>query len=397
MRRETMKKYQIVILGAGAGGLSSASRLLKSGIKNIAIIDHADQHAYQPAWPLVGSGEEKKTRTVKSMSRVIPKAIDHIQQRVTRIQPVERKVYLDNDDFIMYEYLVVALGIQLDFQEIEGLEATLGRNGVTTNYLYDYTDYTYELLKQTKAGNVIITKPKSVIKGGVSPENTLFTFDEFIRDQKDNKAHLIFKSGKDTLFPVEKYRRYMEKHLNNKHIEYQLNQELIKVDGDKKEATFKEWATGETYTLPFSMIVVTPPMSAPDVVKSSTLSDEQGWLDVNPFTLQHVRHQNVFGIGDCTNLPTIKMGAAVRKQMPVLVSNLLSQIKGKQLKAHYDGSTACPIATEYGQAFIAEFGYDMKPKESMPIDQGKTNPLLYQVKKRGIPLMYWNALLKGKA
>ncbi|MFC6293213.1 pyridine nucleotide-disulfide oxidoreductase [Macrococcus epidermidis] len=391
-----IKKSKVIILGAGAGGISTASRLKNAGVKDILIIDYADKHAYQPAWPLVGSGDEKKKDTVKPMKKVIPNGIDYEQQKVKFIQPVERKVHLDNGEYVMYEYLVVALGIQLDFNKIEGLEETLGKNGVCTNYLYDYLDYTYKTLKQTNDGNIIVTKPKSVIKGGVSPENSIFTFDEFVHDKKKNQPHLIFKTGKDTLFPVEKYRAYIEKHLNNKDIEYGLNQELVKVDGKNQRATFKDLVALETYEVPFSMLLVTPPMSAPDVVKQSTLSDAEGWLDVDPNTLQHVRHLNVFGIGDCTNLPTVKMGAAVRKQVPILVKNLLSQMNNRPLSSHYDGATACPVATEYGQAFIAEFGYDMKPKESMPIDQGKTNPLLYQVKKRAIPFMYWHAMLKGK-
>ena len=391
-----IKKYKVVILGAGAGGISTASRLKNAGVKDILIIDHADKHAYQPAWPLVGSGDENKKDTVKPMKKVIPKGIAYEQQKVKHIQSVERKVHLDNGEYVMYEYLVVALGIQLDFNKIEGLEDTLGKNGVCTNYLYDYLDYTYKTLKQTNDGNIIVTKPKSVIKGGVSPENSIFTFDEFVHDKKKDQPHLIFKTGKDTLFPVEKYRAYIEKHLNNKDIEYGLNQELVKVDGKNQRATFKDLVALETYEVPFSMLLVTPPMSAPDVVKQSTLSDAEGWLDVDPNTLQHVRHLNVFGLGDCTNLPTVKMGAAVRKQVPILVKNLLSQMNNRPLSSHYDGATACPVATEYGQAFIAEFGYDMKPKESMPIDQGKTNPLLYQVKKRAIPFMYWHAMLKVK-
>lgn len=215
-----IKKSKVVILGAGAGGISTASRLKNAGVKDILIIDYADKHAYQPAWPLVSSGDEKKKDTVKPMKKVIPNGIDYEQQKVKFIQPVERKVHLDNGEYVMYEYLVVALGIQLDFNKIEGLEETLGKNGVCTNYLYDYLDYTYKTLKQTNDGNIIVTKPKSVIKGGVSPENSIFTFDEFVHDKKKNQPHLIFKTGKDTLFPVEKYRAYIEKHLNNKDIEY---------------------------------------------------------------------------------------------------------------------------------------------------------------------------------
>ena len=391
------KKYQVVILGGGSGGISTASRLIKAGIKDILIIDHADYHAYQPAWPLVGSGAEKKENSRKKMKKVIPHGADFLQQKVTAIQAVERIIRLDNNEQINYEYLVVALGLQLDFEKIEGLPATLGKNNVCTNYLYDYADYTYASLKKVIAGNVIVTKPSTPIKGGVAPENSLFTFDEFFKNKKKDRPTLILKSALDSLFPVEKYRREIEKQIEKKGISYDLQHELIAVNGPEKTATFKNLATSEIYSLPFEMLLVTPPMSAPDVIKQSTLSDEEGWLDVNKHTLQHVRHQNVFGLGDCTNLPTVKMGAAVRKQAPVLAQNLIAQIKGKPLKGYYNGMTACPIATEYGQAIMAEFGYDLKPKESLPLDQSKTNPLLYQIKKRGIPLMYWQGMLKGRS
>lgn len=391
------KKYQVVILGGGSGGISTASRLTKAGIKDILIIDHADYHAYQPAWPLVGSGAEKKEHSRKKMQSVIPRGADFLHQKVTAIQAVERIIRLDNNEQINYEYLVVALGLQLDFEKIEGLPATLGKNNVCTNYLYDYVDYTYASLKKVTTGNVIVTKPSTPIKGGVAPENSLFTFDEFFKNKKKDRPTLILKSALDSLFPVEKYRREIEKQIENKGISYDLRHELIAVNGPEQTATFKNLATSEIYSLPFEMLLVTPPMSAPDVIKQSTLSDEAGWLDVNKYTLQHVRHQNIFGLGDCTNLPTVKMGAAVRKQAPVLAQNLIAQIKGKPLKEYYNGMTACPIATEYGQAIMAEFGYDLKPKESLPLDQSKTNPLLYQIKKRGIPLMYWHGMLKGRS
>ncbi|ULG74323.1 NAD(P)/FAD-dependent oxidoreductase [Macrococcus brunensis] len=391
------KKYQVVILGGGSGGISTASRLIKAGIKDILIIDHADYHAYQPSWPLVGSGAEKKENSRKKMEKVVPHGADFLQQKVTAIQAVERIIRLDNKEQVNYEYLVVALGLQLDFDKIAGLSETLGKNQVCTNYLYDYVDYTYKSLKKVKAGNVIVTKPSTPIKGGVAPENSLFTFDEFFKDKKKGRPTLILKSALDSLFPVEKYRRQIEKQIEDKGISYDLQHELIAVNGPEQTAIFKNLQTEETYSTPFDMLLVTPPMSAPDVVKQSTLSDEEGWLNVNKHTLQHVRHQNVFGLGDCTNLPTVKMGSAVRKQVPVLAENLVAQIKGKKLPGYYDGMTACPIATEYGQAIMAEFSYDLKPKESLPLDQSKTNPLLYQLKKRAIPFMYWYGMLKGRS
>ncbi|GGB08560.1 NAD(P)/FAD-dependent oxidoreductase [Macrococcus hajekii] len=389
------KQFKVIILGGGSGGISTASRLVKAGIKNIAIIEHSDYHAYQPAWPLAGSGAEKKEDSRKKMKKIIPSGVKWIKQKVTGIQAPERIIRLDNGEQVNYEYLVVALGLQLDFNKIDGLTDTLGKHEVCTNYLYDYVDYTYQTLKKVKSGNVIVTKPSTPIKGGVAPENSLFTFDEFFKKNKKNRPTLYLKTAKDLLFPVEKYRKQISKLINKKGIQYDLSHDLIAVDGPHKKATFKNLITGDTYDMSFDMLLVTPPMSAPDVIKQSSLSDADGWLDINKHTLQHIRHQNIFGIGDCTNLPTVKMGAAVRKQVPVLADNLVAQIKGKSLTACYDGMTACPIATEYGQAIMAEFGYDMKPKESLPIDQSKTNPILYYLKKRAIPFMYWHGMLKG--
>ncbi|TDM12775.1 NAD(P)/FAD-dependent oxidoreductase [Macrococcus lamae] len=391
--------YKVIILGGGSGGISVAARLLKkSRLKNkLLIVDHADYHAYQPAWPLVGSGADRKEHSRKKMQRVVPNGAILTQQKVTGIQPLEKIITLDHNLRVTYDYLVIALGIQQDYDKIEGLTETLGKNHVSTNYLYDYVDYTYESLQQVTDGNVIVTKPNTPIKGGVAPENSLFTFKDFFKQHDRTQINLMLKSGNHTLFPVEKYRQKLEELLTKKHISYDLNEELVKVDGPRQTAAFFNYKTGVRNEVPFSMLLVTPPMSAPDIIKQSTLVDEAGWLDVNPYTLQHVRHQNIFGIGDCTNLPTVKMGAAVRKQAPVLAKNLVSQMKGRKLKARYNGMTACPIATEYGEAIMAEFGYDLQPKESMPIDQAKTSHFLYFVKKKMIPLMYWQGMLKGRS
>lgn len=390
--------YKIVILGGGSGGIDVASRLLKhAGTKNkILIVDYADYHAFQPSWPLTGSGAEKKEKSRKKMKKVIPAGVHFIQDEVTQIQAVEKTIHF-KDSFVHYDFLVVALGIQLDYDQIEGLSETLGRNNICTNYLYDYVDYTYETLKTVKTGNVIVTKPSTPIKGGVSPENSLFTFDEYFKKHRRQSISLILKTGKDSLFPVEKYRDKLVALLNNKQIDYSLQDELIKVDGSRQTAVFKKLDSGRSYELSFSMLLVTPPMSAPDVIKSSTLADKYGWLDVNPYTLQHVRHQNIFALGDCTNLPTMKMGASVRKQAPVLVKNLIAQMKNKPLKAQYNGMTACPIATEYGEAMMAEFGYDLKPKETLPINQAENSRFLYFFKKRLLPIMYWHGMLKGRS
>jgi sulfide:quinone oxidoreductase len=146
----------------------------------------------------------------------------------------------------------------------------------------------------------------------------------------------------------------------------------------------------------YDMIHVTPPMSVPDFLKKSPLADSNGWVDVNKDTLQHNRYENIFGIGDCSSLPTSKTAAAIRKQASVLVNNLLSKINGEPLNDSYDGYSACPIVTGYGSLILAEFDYDKNPKETFPFDQAQERYSMYAMKAYMLPRMYWHGMLRGR-
>jgi sulfide:quinone oxidoreductase len=144
------------------------------------------------------------------------------------------------------------------------------------------------------------------------------------------------------------------------------------------------------------MIHVTPPQSAPDFIKSSPLANATGWLDVEKHTLQHNKYKNIFGCGDAANLPASRTGAAIRKQAPVLVSNLLAFMKGKTMSASYNGYSSCPIITGYNKLVLAEFDYNNIPVETFPFDQSKERWSMYQMKKYLLPYLYWNQILPGK-
>lgn len=392
------KHYRLIVLGGGAGGISTASRILskKKDLKDdVLIIEPGDYHYFQPAWPLVGSGEEKLEATRKPTEKVIPKGARWLQAAVENVDPIKREVTADGT-VISYDYLIVALGIELNYDAIKGAKEFIGTNSVCTNYLYDYVKYTYESLKNTKTGNIIVTKPRSKIKGGVSAENSLFTMDDFVK-QHDRNVDIAFRSGRDEIFEVKKYNDSLISQMEEKHIDYKLNEELIEVKGDEKLALFKNTQTGETYTVPFEMIVITPPMHGPSVLKNSGLLDDDGWVDVDKHTMMHNKYTTVFSLGDSSSLPTVKMGGAVRKQLPVLVDNLIERMNDQEPSHKYDGRTACPIATEYGKLILAEFGYDRIPTETTFLNQADDKKIFYQFKKNMLPVMYWYAMLNGKA
>ena len=390
--------YRLIVLGAGAGGITSTSMILRKKKKlkgDTLIIDPGDYHYFQPGFPLVGSGELKLEDTRKRMVDVIPKGAVWEKSRVIGVDPKKREVTTGEKTFT-YDYLLIALGLELDFGAIEGVKESLGKNGVTTTYLYDYLEYTYRTLKEVKHGNIIITKPKSEIKGAVAAENSLFTMKDFEEIYHHKNVQVLFRSGRDRLFKVDKYNQSLTVEMEKQGIDYKLDHELVRVDSVNRFAMFKDLKTGAVERLPFELLVITPPQRGPSVLKNSPLIDEEGWVSVDNHTLRHTDFPTIFGLGDATNLPITKMAASVRKQVPVVVQNIIDVMDGRSPSKRYNGDTAAPIATELGRLILAEYDYERIPKETTFLDQSKSNLFIYQFKKRMIPFMYWNGMMNGR-
>lgn len=174
-------------------------------------------------------------------------------------------------------------------------------------------------------------------------------------------------------------------------------QNLVAVDAARRQATFEHMETKAQTTVAFDLLHVTPPQSAPDVIKQSPLASSAGWVDVDKYTLRHTRYPAVWSLGDCSSLPASRTGAAIRKQAPVLVDNLLAARHGLSLTAKYDGYASCPLVTGYGRLILAEFDYDGNPAESFPFDQAQERYSMYMLKAYGLPELYWNGMLRGRA
>lgn len=393
------KHYRIAIIGGGTAGISTASRLMremKSLAGEIVIIDPAEKHYYQPLWTLVGGGEAKKETTERSMEELIPEGADWIKAAVISLEPEENFIRLSDETKLSYEFLVVAAGIEIHWEGIKGLSEAIGRNGVCSNYSYEYTDYTWEAIKRFKGGNAVFTHPATPIKCGGAPQKIMYLAEDyFCKTGIRDKTEVIFGSANPVIFDVEKYRKALEKVLERKKIDAKFNHNLIEVRGEQKEAVFEHLETKEKTTINYELLHVTPPMQAPSFIKNSSLADEAGWVDVHPHTLQHRKFENIFSLGDCSNLPTSKTGAAIRKQYPVTANNLVSLMKGEAPAAMYDGYSSCPLVTGYNTLILAEFNYKKEPAESFPFNQAKERRSMYIMKRDMLPIIYWNGMLKG--
>lgn len=393
--------YQILIIGGGNAGLSVASQLLiKNSKLDIGIIEPSDKHYYQPAWTLVGGGVFDVLKTERTEASVMPKGVDWVKDQVIGFEPEKNTVMLGSKAVLSYDYLVVAPGIQLNWKDVKGLEDTLGKNGVTSNYSFKHAPYTFELIKNLKKGKAIFHNPHTPVKCGGAPHKIMYLAADYFRKHGVLKDISIqYWSGGTKLFAIPTYEQTLLQVVKRNNIQLNFFQRLEEIDAANKRARFVGFGENnkniETW-VEYDMIHVTPPQSAPDFIKSSPIANEAGWVDVDKNTLQHPRFKNIFTLGDASGLPTSKTGAAIRKQAPVLVANLLSVMANKAPSASYGGYSSCPIITGYGKLVLAEFDYNNVPTETFPFDQSKERWSMYQLKAKVLPWLYWNKILTGK-
>jgi sulfide:quinone oxidoreductase len=304
-----MTHFQVLIVGGGNAGISTAAQLLRKNKNlNVAIIEPSDKHYYQPAWTLVGAGVFDINKTIRSEASVIPQHVTWIKEAAAYFEPERNTVITANGNVYKYEYLIVAPGIQLNWGAVKGLKETIGKNGVTSNYSFKYAPYTFECLKNLKSGDTILfTSPSTPTKCGGAPQKVMYmTADYLLRKGILKDVKIEFVSGGSMLFGIKKYAESLQKMVDKYGITLHFKYDLVAIDGEKRQATFKQLNAGGgvTVTKKYDMIHVTPPQSAPDFIRSSPLADAKGWIDVDKFTLQHVRFQNIFALGDATNTPT---------------------------------------------------------------------------------------------
>ena len=440
-------KHQVVVIGGGTGGVMVSAQLLRAR-KNldVAIIEPSEVHDYQPAWTLVGAGLMKKKDTERAEKKILPKKAKWIKDFVETIDPETNEVLLKSGDKVSYEYLIVAPGIQINLDGIEGLKETFGKNDVCSNYVNP--EYTEEVLNNFKGGVALFTQPATPIKCPGAPQKIMYlAADQFQRTGIDN-TKVVFATPGTVIFGTEPFKTELNHYVNDVYdIAQRYGYKLVKIDGEKKEAYYErlplpdgrtdyvhndennaagfvgyvgegeskevveeknnsldDIKPGTRYVVKYDMLHLAPPQSAPSWFQSTKLANpdgpNKGWMAVDPFTLQSRFYNNVFGVGDVTDVPTARTGAAIRKQAPTIVENLLKVMDNKEADYKgYDGYSSCPLVVAHNKMLLAEFKYDnvrsSDPMLSTFLDTGKASYPMWIMKRYGLPFLYWNAMLKG--
>ncbi len=422
-----MQHHQVLIIGGGTAGITVASTLLRKNSKlDVTIIDPADKHYYQPAWTLVGAGAYKMKDTERPMRELIPSRAKWLQEFAAEIDP-DHQTVTTSSGVHSYDYLVVCPGLQMWWDGVEGLKEAINHDNVCSNYVNP--EYTWECIQKFKGGNALFVQPNTPIKCGGAPQKIMYLADDyFARAGVKNKTKMIFALPGNVIFSVKEFADTLMQVVQRKGIIVKFSYAMTKIDMGRKKAYFKllaangngspcltindadkkinEEIIGEAQiAIPYDMLHLAPPQAAPDFIQKSKLAHQdgpnKGWVNVNQNTLQHAVYQNVFALGDVAALPTSKTGAAVRKQAPIVVDNLLELIRTKRLNTkNYDGYTSCPLVTGYGKMVLAEFKYgnvrDSTPLISTFVDTTKEKYSMWLLKKYFLPWMYWNRTLKGK-
>eukprot|EP00475_Leptophrys_vorax_P038153 TRINITY_DN6677_c0_g1_i2.p1 TRINITY_DN6677_c0_g1~~TRINITY_DN6677_c0_g1_i2.p1 ORF type:complete len:444 (-),score=118.14 TRINITY_DN6677_c0_g1_i2:53-1384(-) len=392
----------IAVVGAGTGGLAVASALRrKLPKKNIVILDAAQEHYYQPLWTLVGAGIKTFDQSVRKTQDLIPSGCHWISQDAHSFSPESNVITLESGETVRYgDALVVATGVELNLEGIKGLKETLGKNAVVSNYVPGGSTQTWEWAQrvQNEGGKAIFTFPSTPVKCGGAPQKIMYLLEDHYRSigvRGKWEIHYYCALGK--IFAADHYAAALNKLCDARKIKRHFHWDLVEVRGDKKEAVFKNMQDKTTEIVEnFDFLHVTPHLRAASALRGSPLSNAAGFVDVNPSTLQSTKYPNVFALGDCSSLPTSKTAAAIAGQHPVLTRNLISYLQGAPMKEVYDGYTSCPLVTGKNKLILAEFDYNLQPKETFWfLDQREESALGYFMKKEIFPPMYWNGLITG--
>jgi len=392
-----MAHHQVLIVGGGAAGITAAAQLKRARPQlDVAILEPSADHDYQPGWTLVGAGVFSLEETRRAEGDLIPSGVTWIRDAVASFQPEANQLTTTTGATHSYDTLVVATGMKLCWDRIKGLPEALGSGGVCSIYSRDHAAYTWAVIQAFQGGNAVFTCAPMPIKCPGAPQKIAYLADDVFK-RKRLGAKVIYATATPGIFGVPTYAAPLREVVARKGIDARYNHVLTEVRPDTKEAVFRvtDGDSSREEVISYGMLHVTPPMAAPDVVAQSPLAAASGFVEVDQYSLQHVRFANVFSLGDVSGMPNSKTAAAVRGQAPVLTANLLALLDGSPLKAAYDGYSCCPLITGYGKTIMAEFNYKQEPTPSFPLDPTKERWSMWFLKRKVLPSLYWNRMLTG--
>lgn len=317
--------YRIVVLGGGEAGLAVLDSLTETNLtSNVALIEPSTHHYDQPAWMRVGTEGMPKEHTRSEAASRIPQDATWIQDRVTNLDPRQKTITTDSGTEIRYDYLVVALGTEVLWDRIRGLEPNLGSQGICSVYGYEQAERTWEMIRAFEGGRALFTAPSSPYKGGTAPRTILRRAESLWRDTGvRDRTEIFYTTAASAEASEEILDRDAEEDLH-----VYTGYELTEVRPEAGEAVFNV-TKGQSQSrdvLRYDLLHVVPPMRPPALLQHTDLAYRdgpmKGYLEVDPESFRHRRFNTVFGIGDVVGVEGAKTGERAREQAAAVARTL---------------------------------------------------------------------------
>ena len=389
----------LVILGAGTSGTMMANHLVKKLPKKdwkITIVDQYKTHYYQPGFLFLPFDIYTEDQVKKVGNKFIPKGVNYIQKKIEQIFPEENKVQLE-DETLQYDILIVATGCKIAPQETEGMKGENWHKNVFDFYTYEGSLALRNKLRDWKGGKMVVHFTEMPIKCPVAPLEFVFLADSyFTKKGMRDKVDLTYVTPLGGAFTKPKATAALGHLMKEKNIKVITDFNIERVDNDKNQIV----DYGES-TVDYDLLVTVPTNMGDEVIERSGMGDELNFVPTHNSTLQSIDHENVFVIGDATNVPASKAGSVAHFASETLTDNILLYIDGKPLKEEFDGHANCFIETGKNKALLIDFNYEYEPLEgTFPIAGIGPLRLLKESifnhwGKLAFRWIYWNMLLKG--
>jgi len=393
-----MKK--LVILGAGTAGTIMVNKLaaeLDNNEWHITIVDEDETHYYQPGFLFIPFGIYTKEDVIKPKRDFFPSGVEVIMSKIEGILPKENKVELANKKVLPYDYLIIATGSRIHPEETEGLV-----NGGWYQNIFDF--YTIEgalaltnFLKFWEGGKMVINIVEMPIKCPVAPLEFVFLADWWFTEQGiRNKVDIEFVTPLPGAFTRPIASKFLGQFLDKKNIK--LTSEFSTGRADSGKNKIISWDDKE---IDYDLLVTVPTNMGAQVIGDSGLGDDLNFIATHPATLQSKDFENIFVLGDATDLPSSKAGSVAHFEAEVLTENFLRAIEGRPLKPEFDGHANCFIESGFGKGILIDFNYEVEPLPGkFPLPGVGPFSLLEETRmnhwgKMMFRWVYWNLLLKG--
>ncbi|MEZ4992389.1 MAG: FAD/NAD(P)-binding oxidoreductase [Saprospiraceae bacterium] len=391
----------LIILGAGTAGTTMANLLTKrlnNNDWNIKIIDKNTIHYYQPGFLFLPFDLYKPKQVKKPIDEFIPQGVELIQKEIDKIEVETNKILLTDGETVPYDILIIATGTDIAPQEIEGMLGDHWHKDVFDFYTFTGAKNLRDKLREWEGGELVIHIAEMPIKCPVAPLEFAFLADSFFKNKGiRDKVNISYVTPMDGAFTKPKATEALNYLLEEKNIKIIPSFNIESVDGENKKIV--DYGGKE---VPYDLLVTVPTNMGSDVMARSGIGDDLNYVPTNKATLQTKVKDNIFAIGDATNIPASKAGSVAHFESEILTENIVRYIEGKPLKDESDGHANCFIETGNGKALLIDFNYTHEPVTGTFPFPG-VGPLrllkeshMNHLGKLAFRWIYWNMLIKGK-